>query len=47
MNSAPRLPDNVQLAVCETGVPLEQFLYSIFWSDGSWYVFPVLSMNFW
>ncbi|EPS97700.1 hypothetical protein FOMPIDRAFT_123291, partial [Fomitopsis schrenkii] len=31
------LPESVQLAVCQNGVRLEDFLYSIFWADGSWY----------
>ncbi|KAI0734883.1 hypothetical protein C8Q72DRAFT_791619 [Fomitopsis betulina] len=29
------LPDIVQLAVCQKGIRLEDFLYSIFWPDGS------------
>ncbi|EPS94389.1 hypothetical protein FOMPIDRAFT_62388, partial [Fomitopsis schrenkii] len=33
-----RLPDSVQLAVCQNHIQLEDFLYSIFWPDGSWYV---------
>ncbi|EPS94388.1 hypothetical protein FOMPIDRAFT_1063203 [Fomitopsis schrenkii] len=31
-----RLPESIQLAVCQNGVQLEDFLYSIFWADGSW-----------
>ncbi|KAI0734895.1 hypothetical protein C8Q72DRAFT_330875 [Fomitopsis betulina] len=30
------LPESVQLAVCQKGIRLENFLYSIFWPDGSW-----------
>ncbi|KAI0734850.1 hypothetical protein C8Q72DRAFT_328663 [Fomitopsis betulina] len=30
------LPDSVQLAVCQQGIRLENFLYGIFWPDGSW-----------
>ncbi|KAI0734898.1 hypothetical protein C8Q72DRAFT_331117 [Fomitopsis betulina] len=30
------LPENVQLAVCQKGIRLADFLYDIFWPDGSW-----------
>ncbi|KAI0734897.1 hypothetical protein C8Q72DRAFT_331056 [Fomitopsis betulina] len=30
------LPDSLQLSVCQKGIRLEDFLYSIFWPDGSW-----------
>ncbi|KAI0728161.1 hypothetical protein C8Q72DRAFT_412054 [Fomitopsis betulina] len=30
------LPDSLQLAVCQNRVRLEDFLYKIFWPDGSW-----------
>lgn len=38
-NSRSRLPDSLQLAVCQNRVRLEDFLYKIFWPDGSWYAF--------
>ena len=38
-NLVSRLPENIQSAICPNGVRLEQFLYSIFWPDGSWCVY--------
>lgn len=38
VNSHFRLPDSLQLSVCQKGIRLEDFLYSIFWPDGSWCV---------
>lgn len=34
----PRLPDGLQRTVCDQGLKLNDFLYTIFWPDGSWYV---------
>ncbi|KAH9832223.1 uncharacterized protein C8Q71DRAFT_267387 [Rhodofomes roseus] len=34
------LPQSLQLAICNKGIGLSDFLYSIFWPDGSWYVYP-------
>ncbi|EPT04127.1 hypothetical protein FOMPIDRAFT_1114674 [Fomitopsis schrenkii] len=34
--SCLRLPETVQRAVHQHGVRLEDFLYNIFWTDGSW-----------
>ena len=34
-----RLPDGLQRTVCDQGLKLGDFLYTIFWTDGSWYVF--------
>ncbi|EPS97701.1 hypothetical protein FOMPIDRAFT_1127896 [Fomitopsis schrenkii] len=41
-HSASTLPESIQLAVCQNGVRLEDFLYSIFWADGSWYSIIIL-----
>ncbi|KAH9935278.1 uncharacterized protein B0H18DRAFT_950885 [Fomitopsis serialis] len=30
------LPDSLQRVVCQQGIRLSDFLYSIFWPDGSW-----------
>ncbi|KAH9832211.1 uncharacterized protein C8Q71DRAFT_266693 [Rhodofomes roseus] len=31
------LPETLQQAVCDRGIRLGDFLYNIFWPDGSWY----------
>ncbi|EIW84698.1 hypothetical protein CONPUDRAFT_134640 [Coniophora puteana RWD-64-598 SS2] len=36
-NTNMSLPSNIKLATCNTGVRLQNFLYGLFWNDGSWY----------
>jgi len=31
------LPSNIESAVCNQGIKLENFLYSLFWNTGAWY----------
>ncbi|KAI0728171.1 hypothetical protein C8Q72DRAFT_885684 [Fomitopsis betulina] len=31
------LPTNIQAAVCNQNIRLDDFLYGLFWTDGSWY----------
>ena len=38
MDNPLRLPDGLQRTVCDQGLKLNDFLYTIFWPDGSWYV---------
>jgi hypothetical protein len=33
-----RLPSDIQLAVCNSGIHLDNFLYELFWSTGDWSV---------
>ncbi|KAH9832214.1 uncharacterized protein C8Q71DRAFT_266818 [Rhodofomes roseus] len=32
------LPSNIETAVCNEGIKLQDFLYGLFWTDGSWCV---------
>ena len=32
------LPQNIETAVCNEGIKLQNFLYNLFWNTGAWYV---------
>ena len=39
-NLAFSLPENIETAVCNEGIKLQNFLYNLFWNTGAWYVIP-------
>lgn len=35
--SRTSLPEDIENAVCNAGIKLENFLYNLFWDTGAWY----------